>query len=348
MPKGSDLFIYFFARTAQLLSSRGRAAFITQNGWLSSNYGKAFQDFTVGRLAFSRIVDTTSRFFAQSGGPNINAVISFFDRTDSSTIKYQMVDGSLTIQSSRIVYTRDNLKWGHLFGMPDWFRDILTELTALENRSRKPVFEFGQGINVPKGRHTHKMSAGRIGIIVDTPKFGCFEPDAYVLKSDLSKARLSRAPALMMPRGIGRYYCSLNKCQAFSYSGVELYLPVEVWESDLHYCLWLYLNSSFAWLFREVTGRTNLGGGMLKAEATDMKGFPVCFDFDFGNEAREVFADVSNKRPLAVEEELSTPHHRRIDEVIGKYFGIDNKLDDIRALLIEKVGFRGARASGKA
>ena len=60
LPKGSDLFIYFFARAAQLLSSRGRAAFITQNGWLSSNYGKAFQDFTVGRIAFNRIVDTMS------------------------------------------------------------------------------------------------------------------------------------------------------------------------------------------------------------------------------------------------------------------------------------------------
>ncbi len=331
LPKGSDLFIYFFARAAQLLSSRGKAAFITQNGWLSSNYGKAFQDFIVGRIAFNRIVDTMSRFFAQSGGPNINAVISFFDQTDSRSIEYQIVDGGLTIHSSRSVYARDSLKWGHLFGMPDWFRDILAELTASENPSRRPVFRFGQGINVPKGRHN--MSAGEIGIIVKTPKFGCFEPDAYVLKSDLSEARLARAPALMMPRGIGRHYCSLNKCQAFSYSGVELYLPVEMRESDLHYCLWLYLNSSFSWLFREITGRTNLGGGMLKAEATDMNGFPVCFDFDFGNEAREVFADVSNYRPLAVEDELRTHHHRRIDEVIGKYFGIDNKL------VVSQLGF---------
>ncbi len=348
LPKGSDLFIYFFARAAQLLSFKGKAAFITQNGWLSSNYGKTFQDFTMGRVGFRRIVDTTSRFFAQSGGPNINAVISFFDRTDSNTIEYQMVNDSLTIQSSRVVYTRENLKWGHLFGMPDWFREILAELTALENPSRKPPLEFGQGINVPKGRHTHNMSGGKIGIIVETPKFGCFEPDAYVLKSDLSKARLGRAPALMMPRGIGRYYCSLNKCQAFSYSGVELYLPVDMWESDLHYCLWLYLNSSFGWLFRELTGRTNLGGGMLKAEATDMKAFPVRFDFDFGNEARKMFADVSNERPLAIEEELHTSHHRRIDEIIGKYFAFDNRLDDIRTLLIEKVGFRVARASGRA
>ena len=342
LPKGSDLFIYFFARAAQLLSARGKAAFITQNGWLSSDYGKAFQDFTVGRISFSRIVDTNSRFFAQSGGPNINAVISFFDLSDASKVKYQMVDGGLAVQSTRSVFTGGNLKWGHLFAMPDWFQDMLVELTASENWSQRPVFRFGQGINVPKGRLN--VSGADIGVIAETPKFGCFEPDSHVLRSDLSEVRLARAPALMMPRGIGRYYCSFNKCQAFSYSGVELYLPIEMWETDLHYCLWLYLNSSFAWLFREITGRTNLGGGMLKAEATDMKRFPSRFDFDFGDEAREVFADISNKPPLAIDDELRTLHHRRIDEVIGKYFGINDRQNDIRGLLIEKVGFRGTRA----
>ena len=343
LPKGSDLFIYFFTRAAQLLSAEGKAAFITQNGWLSSNYGKAFQDFTAGRISFSRIVDTTSRFFAQSGGPNINAVISFFDLSSSVSIEYQMVDESLAIQGSHNILARDCFKWGHLFGMPDWFRDMLVELIESENPQTSPEIKIGQGINVPKKRHN--AFAGDIGVIVETPKFGCFAPDTYVQNGELSSARLARPPALMMPRGIGRYYCSLNKCQAFSYSGVEIYLPLEIWESDLHYCLWMYLNSSFAWLFREITGRANLGGGMLKAEATDMKGLPMGFDFNFGNEAREVFSDISDKWPMSVEEEISTSHHRKIDEVIGKYFGIDNWLDDIRGLLVEKVNFRGKRST---
>ncbi len=344
LPKGSDLFIYFFARAAQLLSTSGKAAFITQNGWLSSNYGKAFQDFTVGRFSFSRIVDTESRFFAQSGGPNINAVISFFDHSHSGTVKYQMVDGGLVVQSARSVSIKGGLKWGHLFAMPDWFQDMLREMTVSENLSKRPPFKFGQGINVPKGRLN--ASGADIGIIAETPNFGCFEPDSYALRNDLSEARLARAPALMMPRGVGRYYCSFNKCQAFSYSGVELYLPADMWETDVHYCLWLYLNSSFAWLFREITGRKNLGGGMLKAEATDMKRFPSRFDFDFGDEAREVFSDISNKPPLAIADELKAPHHLRIDEIIGNYFGITDRQDDIRGLLIEKVGFRGNRAQG--
>ena len=92
-----------------------------------------------------------------------------------------------------------------------------------------------------------------------------------------------------MPRGIGsRYYCTFNACKVLSFSCVELYIPTELWESDTHYCLWNYLNSSFVWLFREITGRKNLGGGMLKAEASDMKLLPIALDFDFAAEARQV------------------------------------------------------------
>ena len=345
LPKGSDVFIYFFARAGQLLSPSGKAAFITQNGWLSSNYGKAFQEFTVGRMGFTRIVDTIARFFAQAQGPNINAVISFFDRGASNDIEFQMVDGNLSLQSSRRIPTHHGLKWGNLFAMPEWFRVILEEFATAENREGKPTIEFGQGINVPKGQLSR--SVGGVGIVVETPNFGCYDPDAYLPIGTISEARLRRPPALMMPRGVGRYYCSLNGCETFTYSGVELYLPKEVWESDLHYCLWLYLNSSFAWLFREITGRSNLGGGMLKAEATDMKGLPVYLDFDFGDEAREMFARVSNIQPLAVEAELRTPHHRRIDEVVGKFLGISHRMDDIRTLLVDKVSFRGSRARGK-
>ena len=38
LPRGSDLLIYFYARAARLLHSLGRGCFLTQNGWLSTNY----------------------------------------------------------------------------------------------------------------------------------------------------------------------------------------------------------------------------------------------------------------------------------------------------------------------
>ena len=345
LPKGSDLLIYFFARSAKLIAPSGSAVFIAQNGWLSANYGKSFQEFTRGRFAFRRVVDTTSRFFSQSRGPSINAVISVLDRSTSNQIEHQMVDADLTALSSRMVNARDDLKWGPLFAMPDWFRSILADLTKSEDRADKLILEFGQGINVPK--RLHNVAGATIGMVVDTPPFACAEADAHVRRSDVSDSRLSRVPALLMPRGIGnRYYASLNQCKAFSFSGVDMYLPDKLWESDMHYCLWVYMNSSFAWLYREFTGRANLGGGMLKAEATDMKTFPVHFDFDFGVEAREVFDLAAAKSPLPVAQELGTDHHIRIDEIVGKYFGFSDQLDDLRSLLIERVEFRYARASG--
>ena len=345
LQKGSDLLIYFFARSAKLIAPSGSAVFIAQNGWLSANYGKSFQDFTRGRFAFRRVVDTTSRFFSQSRGPSINAVISVLDRSTSNQIEHQMVDADLTALSSRMVNARDDLKWGPLFAMPDWFRSILADLTKSEDRADKLILEFGQGINVPK--RLHNVAGATIGMVVDTPPFACAEADAHVRRSDVSDSRLSRVPALLMPRGIGnRYYASLNQCKAFSFSGVDMYLPDKLWESDMHYCLWVYMNSSFAWLYREFTGRANLGGGMLKAEATDMKTFPVHFDFDFGVEAREVFDLAAAKSPLPVAQELGTDHHIRIDEIVGKYFGFSDQLDDLRSLLIERVEFRYARASG--
>ena len=83
-----------------------------------------------------------------------------------------------------------------------------------------------------------------------------------------------------MPRGIGgRFYCSFNEFRAFSYSFVEVYLQPELWATPIHYGLWAYMNSSFVWLYREITGRKNLGGGMLKAEATDLKTLPLGIDF---------------------------------------------------------------------
>ncbi len=148
-----------------------------------------------------------------------------------------------------------------------------------------------------------------------------------------------------MPRGIGeRYYCTFNLCRAFSYSHVELYLPENLWYSDTHYCLWVYLNSSFAWLFREITGRKNLGGGLLKAEATDMKMLPIGFKFDFTHEAKQVFEMLKDREPMPVSEEIYTDEHLFIDDIVACYFGFQDRLEEIRNTLIEQVNFRHSRA----
>ena len=168
-----------------------------------------------------------------------------------------------------------------------------------------------------------------IDVIVKDARFVALSGNGKI--RTISKGRWKKIPALIMPRGVGgRYYCMFNACKAFSYSAVELYLPDELWETDVHYCQWAYMNSSLMWLFREITGRKNLGGGMLKAEATDMKMLPVNFDFDFADEIMKVFQSLKNREPLPVSEELYTKEHLLIDDVVADYFGISDEQESIR------------------
>lgn len=112
----------------------------------------------------------------------------------------------------------------------------------------------------------------------------------------------------------------------------------------MHYCLWAYMNSSFVWLFREITGRKNLGGGMLKAEATDMKTLPVNFRFDFAEDAKEVFESIKNREPMSVAEEIYTDEHLLIDDMVADSLGFKDMLEDIRETLVRQVDFRLSKA----
>ena len=158
-------------------------------------------------------------------------------------------------------------------------------------------------------------------------------------------SRRRRLPALIMPRGIGdRFCCTFNECNAFSYSGVEVYLPDDLWYSDYHYGLWAYLNSSFAWLYREITGRKNLGGGMLKAEATDLRQLPMNIEFGRMVDVRDVFSRIRNREPLPVQEEVYTDEHLLIDDVVATELGFASSQDRIRHVLVEQVDFRLRRS----
>ena len=302
LPRGSDLLMYFFPRAVKLANSDGVGCFITQNAWLSTDYGHQFQRFTVGRFSFQRIIDSESKFFASSYGPNINAIISFFSRKPLREIEYATADSDINVTPVKRVLQHNQMKWGHLFAMSSTFADIVSRLTALSAIPGRG--SFGQGLNFPKSELN--KSGATIAVIAKEPGFVALSADGKI--SAIPFSRVGRYPALIMPRGIGnRYFCTFNACKAFSWSAVELYLPNELWESDVHYCLWAYLNSSFVWLFREITGRKNLGGGLLKAEASDMKLLPIGFDFDFADEAKEVLEMLQQRQPLPVEQEVYSP-----------------------------------------
>ena len=344
LPRGSDLLIYFYARAPKFLNGLGRGCFITQNAWLSTNYGKAFQDFTQGKFSFERIVDSSAKFFSDTESQNINAIITFFSTRKVAEIEYAIADSDMVTVPERTIAAKQSMKWGHLFSMPEFYGGILEKMSARANA--KGVITFGQGLNFPMSKLD--LPESNIPVIVKSVSFVADSADRKVGQAEISVARSRKVPALVMPRGIGeRYYCTFNISRAYSYSHVEAYLPKQLWETELHYCLWAYLNSSLVWLFREITGRKNLGGGMLKAEATDMKTLPVNFNFDFADDAKHVFDLIKTREPLPVSEEVYTKEHLILDDMIGSYFGISSQNEAIRRALLDQVGFRLSKARPK-
>ena len=341
LPRGSDLLMYFFARIPKLLSGQGLGFLITQNAWLSTDYGKKFQDFSLGKFSIQRIIDTSARFFSDSDGPQINAIVVVFGKQVLNEIEYETVNDRMELTATKSFSARQSMKWGHVAAMPEFFSDVLSKIVARTNPTGD--IGIGQGINVPLDELNR--SDGEYPVIVKSVDFVAQSADGTVGESRISTARKGKVPALIMPRGIGdRYYCTFNACQAFSHSGVEVYLPGSRRNSDMHYCLWVYFNSSLVWLFREITGRRNLGGGLLKAEATDLKALPIEFDFDFADEAKAVFNALKHRNPLPVARETRTDEHLAIDRMIFEYFKIDDMQDRIREQLLELVEFRTGRS----
>ena len=340
LPRGSDLLIYFYPRSVTFLSDNGVGCLITQNAWLSTDYGYRFQRFSIGRFSFQRIIDSSSKFFTDTNSQNINAVITFFSRSQHDHIEYGVADAEMNIVSIQAIMAKQAMKWGHLLAMPEVLSETLSRLSALAEPT--VGISFGQGLNFPL-KDLNQPGASSLVIVKDT-QFVANSADGRI--HNVPASRENKVPALIMPRGVGsRYYCTFNACRAFSFSGVELYLPSHLWESDTHYGLWAYMNSSLVWLFREVTGRRNLGGGLLKVEATDMKYLPVGFNFDFAQEVKEVFNILQGREPLPVSEEVYTEEHLLIDEIVSKHLGFADNQEAIRRALLDRVSFRLNRAN---
>ena len=340
LSRGSDLLIYFYARAPKFLNGSGFGCFITQNAWLSTDYGKKFQEFSIGKFYFHRVIDTSNKFFSDVKSQNINAIITIFT-TKKTEIKYEIMNADMEIILKKTIEARQTLKWGHIFSMPPFYSEILEKMRDGEI-DQSPI-SFGQGLNFPMNKLNEQ--GAEIPVIVKEVSFVATSADGRIRSTGGSKRK---PPALVMPRGIGdRHYCILNLCKAFSYSHVELYLPDSMLQQSLHYCLWAYLNSSFVWLFREITGRKNLGGGLLKAEATDIKRLPIRFNFDFANEAKQALERIRHREPRSVSEEIYSDEHLFIDEIVSEYFGFSKVQEDIRETLVKQVNFRQTRARSK-
>ena len=375
IPRGADLLVYFLPRAVRELKHDGTGVFIVQNSWLHADYGRKFQRFALDEFSVFRVVDSAFRHFVGADAPSVNTVITFLSPKRGLPLRMRSMKNWGDVAGAEKIFSAEKLrssewKWGVLFESPPWLVGILDSLRA--NRADKrgvPVF-WGQGINEPQDSYlTAEDAAFRFGVGADKlhPVFfrgACFEfaeSEFFLLraanleKSELANLRKKQAPIfvdgdrreipdLILPRGLGRHYCALNRAGGFSYSGVECRMSPE-WRERAGRSVWALMNSSLIWLYREISGRKNLGGGMLKAEATDMKQLGERLRIpDMESGARKIFESIRHREPLSPLEEIETPEHRATDALVCRALGCEEYEGRIRSALREAIAFRENKA----
>jgi len=364
-PQGADLLVFFYESSFNLLSPTGINTFITENSWLSTNYGFKFQKYILNYLNVLGIIDSDYKYFDTA---DINTVITFFENKSIrkiSTVPFIHCHGDLSIhpyklqsndtEDETITINSFNItdsllsqyKWGFLFSIDNRILDLLEFMLEKEDKDFRNKIDVGQGLNITKdnileseGDNTSPYFIAEVGPI--------YRWNRSMYFVDNSKANKSRKkPLLILPRGLGTHFCCMNEINGYSSSYVEIYEKIELSEEE-KMMLWTFCNSSICWILREFTGRCNLGGGMLKAEATDLKTLPLCFDFDEIDEIREIFTICSNQKvPTNIDDAVSSSIHMRIDNIVYKYFGLSTDHNFITDLLLERVHWRTNKSKNK-
>lgn len=129
-----------------------------------------------------------------------------------------------------------------------------------------------------------------------------------------------------MPRGVSKHFCSLNAVAAYSLSGVDVYANDSRNIDKEVLNLWCFFNSSVFWLLREISGRKNLGGGMLKSEATDLNVFPVYLSLEIN---KSYFKDMFDREAMETLIEISSDDHKLIDRIVFDYLGFNQQYREL-------------------
>lgn len=271
-------------------------------------------------------------------------------------------------------------KWGTIFGCQPIILRVINKLNAKGNtldRIERGNFSIGQGLNLKKSCIVDRHLIDEIGFgteayvpFMTNKEMGFLhwkETDNYlILKSKSSAAQIKsleklgyqcfddtksrkRPPVLILPRGIGaRHFCSYNACNGFSASAVDVYSSDGVEITDEIIRLWLFFNSSLCWLLREITGRKNLGGGMLKAEAIDLKSINSYLDICIDEDIRAFFEQVSDLCVENVSLEIKKDYHKTIDKLVYSFLELDEQeIDSIEQQLLQKTTARYLKSATK-
>ncbi|MDR0392470.1 MAG: N-6 DNA methylase, partial [Planctomycetaceae bacterium] len=351
--KGSDLFIYFFPRSIALLAERGVGMLIVQNGWLNTDYGMKAVQFLIQKLQYIKITDSPFRHFDRENA-NINTVITTFRKQSNiQKICFDMMakENMLIVTKNKKSFDLGNnilsdLKWGMIMSTDDEILSVLIKIIEKgKDFDQRSIYSVGQGINVnqktfipQKEKSKFQQKENIINAVFKEYEymytdfsyflyhsFASNESDVSVLETinaeefDKEKNLTRKYPSIIMPRGIGAlHFAGLLSSRAFSNSFIDVYVQAQDDEKKLN--IWLFCNSSLFFLYREISGRKNLGGGLLKSEATDIKLFPLYFPI---TDSKTIYSIMRNMdKPCNLQDRLQTAVQKEIDRLVFSYFEI--------------------------
>ena len=267
-------------------------------------------------------------------------------------------------------YSDDNLsaiKWGILLNSEDFILNLIHTLKGKASYIDKISgvdMKIGQGLNLSKEYIvTHEFVRNNSLKHAAIPFVTSDDGAPFVLHSTanfiINKGKLTKdenkflssckvksfdpkstdkiMPILFLPRGIGRHFCAMNIASAFTSSGVDIYDYKQSTPEEVKLNLWLFLNSSVLWLLREISGRKNLGGGMLKAEATDLKFFPLYMQFNKQNEIIKIYEALSKRQAKDTIEELCSAEHKQIDKLVYNHLGLSLDIQNKTITYLKKI-----------
>jgi len=353
--RGSDLLIYFFPRSITFLAEDGIGSLIVQNGWLNTDYGTKASQFLVKTLQHIKVIDSPFRHFNRKSA-NINTVITQFKKAAEvkqvSFDTMQKKEERIVTQKGKSFDLKDkmlsDMKWGMILATNNDLFSVLQKIIEHGKTVDQSFYTIGQGINVNKKtfiptpeKQKFEQKTNMINAVFKEyqytyTKFSyflyhSFKPsptDISILETinaeEFGNGSFTRKyPSIIMPRGIGElHYAGLLNSNALSNSFVDVYVDSQDEEKKLN--VWLFCNSSLFFLYRELSGRKNLGGGLLKSEATDIKQFPLYFPVT--NQETILAITTEMETPVPLPERLEMSVQKRIDDVVCSYFGMDTAL----------------------
>lgn len=364
-PRGADLLVFFFELSFDICSSDGINTFITENSWLSTDYGFKFQNFILRNVNTLGIIDSDYKYFDTA---DINTIITFFEKKglrQVNTLPFVHCHGDLSIHPYNIQDDNTNNKsisvnqfnisnelltkhkWGFLFSIDNRMLNLLEIMSEKEDKDFRRKIDIGQGLNITKDciLESEGTNTSPYYISDNGPMYRWESSSFFVDNEKASKNR--KKPFLILPRGLGTHFCCMNEVDGYSASYVEIYEKSKL-SNDEKLMLWAFCNSSLCWVLREFTGRCNLGGGMLKAEATDLKKIPLCFIFDNIEEIRSIYSICHNEKvPTNIDLAVSSSIHERIDNIVYNFFGLSAENNFVTDILLRRVHWRTDKSKNK-